>query len=203
MPVHLCAYSVPCVHWETFQKALDHMVELSILKPCGASEWASPAFIIPEKTDGLTNHRLMLPQQSNCMQTIPFTNNHRYAGCNIWVLILYQTSISMQYYGQVQPKSLCNSHAIQQAQIQTSSHGPQILSWLYKTGYCGGIAWHQQQWNLPWQRWCQKMSSEHHILLLDKILHKLEANDFTVNPLKDNGRFRTLIGLDTGSHPQA
>ncbi len=25
---------------------------------------------------------------------------------------------------------------------------------------------------------------EHHILLLDKILHQLEANDFTVNPLK-------------------
>ncbi len=25
------------------------MVELGILEPCGASEWASPAFIIPKK----------------------------------------------------------------------------------------------------------------------------------------------------------
>ncbi len=48
-PVHHCAYPVPHLHCQTFKKELDHMVELSILKPCGASEWASPAFNIPIK----------------------------------------------------------------------------------------------------------------------------------------------------------
>ncbi len=39
---------------------------------------------------------------------------------------------------------------------------------------------------------------EHHILLLDKILHQLEANGFTINPLKYKWPFRKLIGLVTG-----
>ncbi len=48
-PVHHCTYPVPHVHWQTFKKELNHMVELGILAPWGASEWASPAFIIPKK----------------------------------------------------------------------------------------------------------------------------------------------------------
>ena len=40
---------------------------------------------------------------------------------------------------------------------------------------------------------------EHHMLLLDKILHQLEANGFTIFPLKC--KWAIQIGLDTGSHP--
>ncbi len=47
--MHHRAYPVPHVHRQTFEKELDHMVELGILEPCQASEWASPAFIIPKK----------------------------------------------------------------------------------------------------------------------------------------------------------
>ncbi len=49
MPVHHRAYPVPHVHRQTFKKVLDHMIELGILEPCGVSEWASTAFIIPKK----------------------------------------------------------------------------------------------------------------------------------------------------------
>ncbi len=49
--MHHHAYHVPHVHWQTFKKEFDHVVELGILEPCGASEWASPAYIIP-KNDG-------------------------------------------------------------------------------------------------------------------------------------------------------
>ncbi len=42
---------------------------------------------------------------------------------------------------------------------------------------------------------------KHLILLLDKILHWLEANGFTVNLLKCKWATRKLIGLDNDSHP--
>ncbi len=48
-PVNHRAYTVAYVHWETFKQELNHMVELSILEPGKASEWASLAFIIPKK----------------------------------------------------------------------------------------------------------------------------------------------------------
>ncbi len=47
-PVHHCAYPVPCVHQQTFKNELIHIVDLCILEPCRASEWASLAFIIPK-----------------------------------------------------------------------------------------------------------------------------------------------------------
>ncbi len=49
--VNHCTYPVPHLHQQTFKKELNHMVKLGILKLCGASEWTSPAFIIP-KMDG-------------------------------------------------------------------------------------------------------------------------------------------------------
>ncbi len=48
-PVNHCAYPVPHVHCQTFKKELDHMVELGILAPCRASEWASPALLSLKK----------------------------------------------------------------------------------------------------------------------------------------------------------
>ncbi len=48
-PVHHHAYPVPHLHRQIFKKELDLMVKLGILAPCGASEWASPVFIIPKK----------------------------------------------------------------------------------------------------------------------------------------------------------
>ncbi len=39
---------------------------------------------------------------------------------------------------------------------------------------------------------------EHHVLLLDKILHWLEANGFTGNPLNANRPLKKLIVLVTG-----
>ncbi len=45
--VHYCTYHVPHIHQQTFKKELNHMAKLGILEPCGASEWASSAFIIP------------------------------------------------------------------------------------------------------------------------------------------------------------
>ncbi len=61
-PGHYCTYPVPHIHRQTFKKNLNHMVKLGILEPCGASEWALPAFIIPKNGwMALTDYGLMLP----------------------------------------------------------------------------------------------------------------------------------------------
>jgi hypothetical protein len=40
------------IHHNAFKKALLHLVEMGALSPQGASEWASPMFITPQKKDG-------------------------------------------------------------------------------------------------------------------------------------------------------
>ncbi len=46
-------HSRPCpilvIHLQAFKKEQLHLVEIGVLSPQGASEWASPTFIIPKK----------------------------------------------------------------------------------------------------------------------------------------------------------
>ena len=49
IPVHTRAYPVPHIHLETYKRELDHLCSIGVLTPQGASEWASPSFIIPKK----------------------------------------------------------------------------------------------------------------------------------------------------------
>jgi hypothetical protein len=46
---HARPYPVPIIHMETFKKKLLHEVDIGVLSAQGASEWASPTFIIPKK----------------------------------------------------------------------------------------------------------------------------------------------------------
>ena len=48
-PCHLRAYPVANIHLHVFKAKLSHLCDIGVLERCGASQWASPTFIIPKK----------------------------------------------------------------------------------------------------------------------------------------------------------
>jgi hypothetical protein len=46
---HFRPYAIPVIHLEAFKKESIHLVEIGVLSPQGASEWASPTFNTPKK----------------------------------------------------------------------------------------------------------------------------------------------------------
>ena len=49
IPKHLRAYPVAHIHLDVFKVELQRLCNIGVLEPCGASQWASPTFIIPKK----------------------------------------------------------------------------------------------------------------------------------------------------------
>ena len=48
-PCHLRAYPVAHIHLDVFKAKLLRLCDIGILEKCGASQWASPTFIMPKK----------------------------------------------------------------------------------------------------------------------------------------------------------
>jgi hypothetical protein len=48
-PCHLHAYPVAHIHLDVFKAKLLRLCDIDVLEKCGASQWASPTFIIPKK----------------------------------------------------------------------------------------------------------------------------------------------------------
>lgn len=80
---NLCILCLPPTTFtqKAFKKALGHMVELSILEPCGASLWVSSVFIIP-KRDGWIQQIIDL-----CISTKQLYANNIYYPLSLTFLI--------------------------------------------------------------------------------------------------------------------
>jgi hypothetical protein len=99
IPRHLQAYPVIHIHLEVFKAKLICLCNIGILEICGASQWASPTFIIPKK-DGtvcwvsdfrelnkvIQRHIYPLP----CMQDI--------LNCRSGYSFFSKLDVSMQYF---------------------------------------------------------------------------------------------------------
>ncbi len=165
------------------------MVELGILEPFIASEWASPAFIIPKK-DGRIHQITDLHSLNKAIihKQYPLPIIMDMLDCISGYKFFTKLDISMQYYtfeldepsqelcvivmpfGKYKYKPL--PMGLKCAPDFAQKVMEEVLCNVEDTGiYLDNIGAFSFTW-------------EHHILLLDKILHQLEANSFTVNPLK-------------------
>ncbi len=85
---HARPYPVPAIHLATFKKELLHLVEIGVLSPQGASEWASPTFITP-KNEGRVRWVSDLRELNKVMDILRQRKGYTF---------FTKLDISMQYY---------------------------------------------------------------------------------------------------------
>ena len=188
-PRHLRAYLVAHAHLDVVKSESSRLCDIGVLERCGASQWASPTFIIPKK-DGsvqwvsdfrelnkiIQRHIYPLPRIQDILKRRP-----RYS-------FFSKLDVSMQYFTfELYPESqkLCvistpfglyKYKRLPMGIKQSSDIAQEVMENLFRDLdeveiYIDDIG-------------CFSSTFETHIITLNKILTRLEQNGFTVNPAK-------------------
>ena len=180
------AYTVPRSHWLVFKRELDRLVRIGVLEPVGRSNWMAGTFIIPKK-DGkvrwITDFRGLNKALRRKVYPLPRIKDilQRRPGFRF----LTKLDISMQYYTFVldessrdlctiiTPFGLYRYRRLPMGVSQSPDIAQEVMEKLLEDleVYIDDIACFSDSW-------------EAHLILLDKVLTRLQAAGFTINPRK-------------------
>ena len=187
IPKHLRAYPVAHIHLDVFKIELQRLCNIGVLERCGASQWASPTFIIPKK-DGsvcwvsdfrelnkvIQRHIYPLPRIQDILK--------RRSGYSFFSKL----DVSMQYFTfelDADSQKLCvistpfglyKYKRLPMGIKQSSDIAQEVMENLFRDldnveVYIDDIG-------------CFSSSFTNHVYTLDIILTRPEQNGFTVNP---------------------
>ena len=187
-PFQCRPYQVPFAHRELFKGELDRLVQQGVLEPANRSQWTAPTFITPKK-DGrvrwVSDFRVLNKNLFRRQYELPRIKDilDRRSGYKYFTKL----DISMQYYTFeldessaelctiTTPYGLYRYKRLPMGILESPDIAQEIMENILRDCDCevyiDDIGCFSNDWN-------------EHLKLLSKVLHKMQDNGFTMNPLK-------------------